>query len=384
MRKRSFINLATAIVLLAAVCQKQTSKGITRGESETFRRANQEVNSVPRADTLVKRGGYFRNPLIGSSKPDPHVAQKDGYYYFMYTRGNRLVITKTNSMSLLASAKETVVWSPPAGTDHSSHLWAPELHYLDGKWYIYFAANDGHDDTHRMFVIENRNDDPTTGTWTFKGKISDKTDQWAIDGSVLTINSVNYFVWSGWESRASKFKQHLYLARMSNPWTISGERVKISSPTYDWERHESGGSLGVGVNEGPIALQKDKNSPVFIIYSASRYISDEYCLAQIQLKSGGEPTNAKDWINKKQVFVKDSVNSVFGPGHNGFFTSSYTDKKGQKYNETWFVYHARSTAKTGHGGRTPRMQKLSWRNDGSPDFGTAAATGVDMPVPIGE
>jgi GH43 family beta-xylosidase len=334
-------------------------------------------------DRFQFRNLNFQNPLNNNGRPDPFVAQKDGNYYFLSTKGNRITITKTPSMSLLAAMPETLVFTPPAGTNYSSNLWAPELFFLSGKWYIYFAADNGTDENHRMFVLENPNADPTTGTWTFKGKIFDSSDQWAIDGTVLTVGGQNYFVWSGWENVATKYKQYLYLATMSNPWTISGPRVLISSPTNTWERHEPS-SLGAGVNEGPIMLQKDAGSPVFIIYSGSRYSSDNYCLAQIQLKSGGNPTVAADWINKKQVFVRNDANAVYGPGHNGFFTSSYTDGNGVLRTENWFVYHARSVPATTNGSRTARMQKLTWNADGSPNFGTATATGVNMPIPIGD
>lgn len=335
-------------------------------------------------DQFDFRNLNFQNPINNNGRPDPFVAQKDGYYYFLSTKGNRIAITKTPSMSLLAAMPETVVWTPPTGTDYSSNIWAPELHFLSGKWYLYFAANGASgDDSHRMFVLENGNADPTVGSWTYKGKITDTSDQWAIDGTILTVGSNLYFVWSGWENIATKYKQYIYLASMSNPWTINGPRVKISSPTNNWERYEPA-SLGAGVNEGPVMLQKDANSPVFIIYSASRYTSDNYCLAQIQLKSGGDPTVAADWINKKQVFVANSANSVYGPGHNGFFTSSYTDANGVLRTENWFVYHARSVAATTNGARTPRMQQLTWNADGSPNFGTAAATGVNTPIPIGD
>jgi GH43 family beta-xylosidase len=327
----------------------------------------------------------FQNPLNNNGRPDPYVAQKDGFYYFLSTKGNRIAITKTADMSLLAIAPEITVWTPPSGTDHSSNIWAPELYFLLGKWYIYFAAEQtGVPDSHHMFVLENPNADPTTGTWTFKGKIYDTTDQWAIDGTVLTIGTNNYFVWSGWENSSTKYKQYLYLAPMTNPWTLSGARVRISSPTNNWERYEPSGSLGAGVNEGPIALQKDANSPAFIIYSASRYSSDNYCLAQLQLKSGGDPTVAADWINKKQVFVRNDASSVYGPGHNGFFTSSYTNGNGVLRSENWFVYHARSVANTSNGGRTPRMQRLTWNSDGSPNFGTAVSNSTRLGVPIGE
>lgn len=360
-------------------------KMVVDPESSTSGAKIRQKSTVDGTQDLFEfRNLNFQNPLTTSSRPDPYVAQKDGYYYFLSTKGNRITIIKTPSMSLLAAMPEILVWTPPSGTAYSSNIWAPELHFLSGKWYIYFAANDNTGDTHRMYVLENGNTDPTTGTWTFKGKISDSSDQWAIDGSILTVGSQNYFIWSGWENVATKYKQYIYLATMSNPWTISGPRIKISSPTNSWEKYEPSGSQGLGVNEGPIMLQRDASSPVFIIYSASRYGSDNYCLAQIQLKSGGDPTVATDWINKKQVFVKSDANGVYGPGHNGFFTSSYTDANGVFRSENWFVYHARSVANTSNGGRPPRMQKLTWNTDGSPNFGTAAATGIDTPIPIGD
>lgn len=369
-----------------SLTNKQTGmKMVVDPEDTVPGRKIRQKNSVTGTQDLFEfRNLNFQNPLIAASRPDPFIAQRDGYYYFLYTKGNKIGITKTPSVSLLAAMTETIVWTPPTGTAYSSNIWAPELHFLSGKWYIYFAADDaGGDDNHRMFVLENPNADPTTGTWTFKGKIADSTDQWAIDGSVLTIGTKNYFIWSGWESVATKYKQYIYLAPMSNPWTISGPRVAISSPTNTWEKYEPS-SIGLGVNEGPIMLQKDASSPVFIIYSASRYTSDNYCLAQIQLTNGGDPTVAANWINKKQVFVRNDANNVYGPGHNGFFTSSYTDANNVLHTENWFVYHARSVAATTNGGRPARIQKLTWNSDGSPNFGVAGATGVNIPIPIGD
>lgn len=370
MKNRFFVGVVAASVLfMLGGCEKKILSGSIQ---------------VPEQKAVTKpSANVFQNPLIDAGRADPWVAQKDGFYYFMYTRGGNIGLRKTKLMSFLANVTETVVWTPPVGTEYSKNLWAPELHFLAGKWYIYFAANDGGDDSHRMFVLENPNSDPTTGTWTFKGKISDPSNQWAIDGSILTVGNANYFIWSGWENLATKFKQQIYIAPMSNPWTINGPRVKISSPTNDWERYEPS-SLGSGVNEGPVMLQKDSKSPVFIIYSGSRYTSDNYCLGQIQLKDGGNPLLGSDWINKKQVFTKSIENSVYGAGHNGFFTSSYTNAAGIKTTENWLIYHARSEANNTSGTRTPRMQQFSWNADGSPDFGTAVATGVNIPVPIGE
>lgn len=372
MNSKLILKLLLAAVLSQSACKK--------GETSRAEETSTEVTQ-PASPTAL---ATFKNPLIDASRADPFVAQKDGNYYFMYTRGSNLGLRKTTKMSELSKASEKVIWTPPAGTSYSSNLWAPEIHYISGKWYIYFAANDGGGDSHRMYVLENENQDPTIGTWTFKGQISDTTNQWAIDGSILTYNGSNYFIWSGWDSPATRYKQYIYIAPMINPWTVSGQRVMISAPTNSWEKYEPSGSQGLGVNEGPIMLQRDADSPLFLIYSASRYGSDNYCLAQIQLKDGGNPLNPADWINKKQVFVKSTENGVYGPGHNGFFTSSLANANGTILKEHWFIYHARSLANSSNGTRTPRMQKLNWNSDGSPDFGVASAVGLDLAAPVNE
>ncbi|WP_164849872.1 glycoside hydrolase family 43 protein [Mucilaginibacter limnophilus] len=368
MKNKFLALLIAAIPFFAVACQKNPTGDTTEKVSAT--------------ESKVK---YFKNPVIPGDHADPFVAQKDGNYYFLSTKGGNIAIAKTRAMSQLSLANETVVWTPPENTDHSADLWAPELHFLSGKWYVYFAAAQrGVNDSNRMFVLENDSADPTQGNWIFKGRIFDSAnDEWAIDGSILTIADKNYFIWSGWENANEKYKQYIYIAPMSNPWTLSGPRVKISSPTNDWERWEPD-FLGAGVNEGPIALQHDANSPVFIIFSASRYSSDNYCLAQIQLKTDGNPLDAEDWINKKQVFTKSEKNMVFGPGHNGFFTSSSTDDKGVVQTENWFIYHARNLPNAPNQPRTSRMQKLTWNTDGSPNFGSAVSTGLNIPSPIGE
>jgi GH43 family beta-xylosidase len=108
----------------------------------------------------------FTNPILPTG-PDPWVIYKDGYYYYTNSTGENLVIWKTKSVVDLKNALRTVVWTPPTGTSYSKELWAPELHYLQHKWYMYFAADDGDNDHHRLYVIENASQGPNTGRMGF-------------------------------------------------------------------------------------------------------------------------------------------------------------------------------------------------------------------------
>src|SRR4051812_31637661 len=140
----------------------------------------------------------FINPLL-STGPDPWVVKKDSMYYYTHTFGNRIAIFATKKMSLLNFVNPVTVWTPPSSGPYSKDIWAPEIHQIGGKWYAYFAADDGDNKNHRMYVLENPSANPTAGTWTLKGKVSDPTDKWAIDGSVFDYNGQLYFIWSGWE-----------------------------------------------------------------------------------------------------------------------------------------------------------------------------------------
>lgn len=140
----------------------------------------------------------FTNPLL-TSGPDPWVIRQDTMYYYMNTLGNRLAIWPTSKMSNLGNAIPVTIWNAPATGPYSKDIWAPELHYFNNKWYMYFAADDGNNDNHRIYVLENDNADPTSLSWTFKGKVADTTaDRWAIDASAFQYNGKLYLIWSGW------------------------------------------------------------------------------------------------------------------------------------------------------------------------------------------
>lgn len=337
---------------------------------------NYNVVTPPPADTTPVRTNTFTNPLLPSG-PDPWVTQKDGYYYYTHTLGNRIALWKTAKMDELSKVTPVTVWTAVANTDYSDDIWAPELHFLNNKWYLYFAAdNGGNNDTHRIYVLENGSADPTTGTWTFKGKLTDATNKWAIDASVFTYNNNNYVIWSGWQGDANG-EQDIFIAQLSNPYTISSERVLISKPTYDWETRVTNG-INVAVNEGPEALINSSNQ-LFLTFSAGGCWSDDYCLGLLTLRSVGNPLNTADWTKTATpVFTKNTFGNAYAPGHNGFFKSP--DGK-----EDWIIYHANKNAGQGCGDvRNPRMQKFTWNSDGSPNFGSPVSLSTAIAKPSGE
>ncbi|HMH23897.1 MAG TPA: family 43 glycosylhydrolase [Puia sp.] len=317
----------------------------------------------------------FVNPVLPSG-PDPYSFYKDGYYYYTNTMGDRLVLWKSASIARLRTAESRTIFVPPTGTPWSKDLWAPEVLFIGDKWYAYFAADGGNNHGHRLYVLENASPDPMKGEWVFKGKIADPSDKWAIDGDVFSYKGQWYITWSGWEDDRN-WQQNIYIAKMKNPWTIEGGRSLISSPIFGWEQkgdlHHAGDPPHIDVNEGPQALlHKDK---LFIVYSASACWTDDYALGLLTFTGGDDPTDPSKWKKSTEpVFKQSPANGVYATGHNSFFKSPH--------GEDWILYHANSQPGQGCGkSRSPRAQRFTWNEDGSPHFGEPVKEGVAITIP---
>jgi len=325
----------------------------------------------PPIDTTIPSSPTFSNPLMNGA--DPSVFQKDGTYYYMQTNGTSINLWSTKSMSKLAAATPKTVYTPSPGTANSSNVWAPEMFFIDGKWYIYYTAGDGNDINQRTWVLENSSADPMTGTWVEKGKISSAgADFWAIDGTVMEYNGSRYFVWCGRPDKTNiNLTQNIYISKMTNPYTLEATATMLSTPEFNWEKN------GFGVNEGPEVIAN--GSKTFLVYSASFCGTDDYGLGMLSLKEGGNPLVKADWTKAADpIFSKNPQNNAYGPGHNSFFKSP--DGK-----ENWIIYHANSGTNQGCADRRNiRMQKFGFKADGSPDLGTPVAAGLQITKPSGD
>ena len=83
----------------------------------------------------------FNEPWI-LQRADPFVCKKDGWYYFTASvpAYDSIVLRRAKKLADLPQAEEVIIWKKHESGPMSKHIWAPELHYLEGKWYIYFAG----------------------------------------------------------------------------------------------------------------------------------------------------------------------------------------------------------------------------------------------------
>lgn len=309
----------------------------------------------------------FTNPVAPEGH-DPWVILHEGVYYYCYADGNQLWVNRSTDLVEAVQFEGRSVWTPPKDQPYSKQLWAPELHYLDGAWFIYVAASDGANERHRMYVLRS---DTADGPFEFVGRLATPDDKWAIDGTVLEVGGQRYFVWSGWEGDHND-AQHLYIAEMDSPVSLRGERVRISSPELAWERRRGDGPRRRTlpfINEGPQVLQRGGRT--FIIYSASGSWTNHYCLGQLTLR-GTNPMVANSWTKLPQA-VFATAGEVYAPGH-ASFTQTLDGR------EDWIVYH---TARFKGAGwkREIRMQPFTWSETGEPQFGRPLPSDQPLPKP---
>jgi GH43 family beta-xylosidase len=326
------------------------------------------VVAIPIAPASAAPGRTYANPLKSVKGADPWIQFHDGNYYMISTSWtSELTMRKSPTLAGLSTAPTIQVYRETVA-DRCCNIWAPEMHLLNGRWYLYYTAGVGGSnyDSQRLHVLESAGSDPL-GPYTYKNRIQGtNATGWLIDGSVLRVGSQLYVIASAFTTAT----QNLVIAPMSNPWTVSGAFSTISTPTLSWERQ------GGDVNEGPAALYH--NGRTMIVYSASACWGPDYKLGQLTL-TGSNPLSASSWTKgANPVFQRSDANSVYGPGHHGIFSSP-------DGTESWIVYHANDGVNEGcDNNRTTRAQKFTWNADNTPNFGTPMRLGVTAPGPAGE
>lgn len=319
--------------------------------------------SLPIPSSAADTG--FANPLV-RQRADPHVTlQPDGWYYYTATvpEYDRIEVRRARSLNELGAADARVVWRKHASGEMGAHIWAPEMHRIDGKWYIYFTA--GRADKIweiRLYVLENASANPLEGEWVERGQLKTGWESFSLDATTFEHRGQRYLSWTQRAPDGSK-GTNIYLAKMDGPLAIRQPAVMLTRPEYAWER------IGHEVNEASSFLVK--NGRVWMTYSASATDAN-YALGLLSAKEDADLLDPRSWTKSPVPVMRSSAaTGQYGPGHNSFTTSP--DGK-----TDILVYHARNYRDiVGEPLRDPnrhtRAQVIRWKADGSPDFGEPVA-----------
>ena len=302
----------------------------------------------------------YDNPIV-EQRADPFIwKDADGTYYFIATvpEYDRLELRSAKTINGIKNAVPKVIWREHATGDMGSHIWAPELHKIDGVWYIYFAAGGAEDVWHiRMYALSNESANPMEGEWKEEGQIKTNLESFSLDATTFEYKGKRYYVW------AQKLPEQpngssIWISEMKNPTTLTGPEVVISKPIYDWEK------VRYEVNEGPSVIIR--NGKIFITYSASN-TDYHYAMGLLWADENANLLDSASWHKSPNpVFYTNNAVKRFGPGHNCFTVAE--DGK-----TDLMVYHARDYKEiNGHPlndpNRASRVRVLKWKKDGFPDF----------------
>ncbi len=302
------------------------------------------------------------SPVI-ARRADPWVIreQVEGKPEYFFTASvpafDRIILRKSNSLKGLADAEEITIWQKHASGPMSLNIWAPELHRIDGVWYVYFAAGKAEEPFYiRMYVLKNSSDDPTHGTWEELGRVEGARDTFSLDATQFALNGQQYLAWAQ-QDDAKSYNTAILLAKLISPTEVGEPQAVLTEPLLEWER------IGFKVNEGPAVLVK--NGKIFLTYSASA-TDHNYAMGLLWADANRDIMDAANWHKSPQpVFTTQPRLQRFGPGHNSFTV----DEQGRDV----MVYHARpykelQGSPLTDGNRHAYMRLLDWDENGMPVF----------------
>ncbi len=377
-----------------AVCIQSVEKSENNPETVqvTYTNGMQETRNIIRSEDGTARiqDNDYATPII-SHRADPYIYKHtDGKYYFLGSHtdaGHNLNGTYQYRYIILRCADtledltdnsgrytERVIYErEPIGPDRvSPHLWAPEIHYIQGGWYVYYTTTVSDHSSWRIrpHCLACTGQDPMTDPWINKGAIQTTVENdiaftdFSLDHTFFHHNGVDYFVWAQKTNNISD----IFIAKLSNPWTICTPSVLLTHPEYNWELH------GFAVNEGPAVIKHDGR--IFLTFSASG-TDALYNMGLLYADEDSDLLDSSSWTKLPYpVFQSSRATGFFGPGHNSFTRS--TDDT-----EDLMVYHARQEERyLGEGdyqplydaGRNAYIGKVFWDEDGMPNFSVPGAS----------
>ncbi|MFD6207593.1 family 43 glycosylhydrolase [Peribacillus sp. NPDC060253] len=238
-----------------------------------------------------------------------------------------------------------------------TRIFAPEIFFFDGKWYIYYCADlKEYDYKHMGTVLESVTDDPQ-GEYVDKGALYLGENGDYKQAKDLTVFDYNGQLYAVWGTLGSGEPIGPAIAPMDNPYTISADRSFLPG----------------GGGEGPRVLQKD--GKVFITMSEGNFAGNDYRLSYFT-NTDGDILNQDSWTRTNDVFV--STSDVSGPARAGFVKSA-------DGLEDWMIYHSRVYQDTGiNGWRQVSIKKFGWNEDGTPNFGQPVSPYEWQELPSGD
>jgi arabinan endo-1,5-alpha-L-arabinosidase len=299
---------------------------------------------------------------------DP-VMIKQGDTYYLFCTGFGISVFSSRDMKNWKKEKavfsKAPEWAVKAITGFEGHIWAPDISYQNGKYYLYYAVSAFGKNTSCIGVAVNKTLDPASPDfkWEDKGNVIQSVpgrDMWnAIDPN-LVVDEKN----TPWMAFGS-FWEGMKLVKL-NPDFISvaepQEWYTISKRPRDFSVPDT--AAGNAAIEAPFIFKKGK-----YYY---QFVSFDYCCraekSDYKIVVGRSEKVTGPYLDKNGTFMELNGGSLVlqgdkewhGVGHNSAYTFDGKD---------YLIFHGYDAKDKGKS--KLRIEELSWDADGWPVVGKA-------------
>ncbi len=336
--------------------------GTIRGNEGVIGKSSSALISNVDLDKNVQGEMTFENPIIGYGA-DPSVYFHNGWYYYVRptTVGSAqaIQISRAANIADIGNTAATVVY---IGDESLKSIWAPQVYYFDGSFYIYFS---GCTSTSTLtartpYVLKSDSADPL-GNYTMVGtmqNIDTSIFSW-LSPRIFEYHGTRYYISSVFvnetDNTTSNHKQTLVIGKLSSPTSFEGAVSKIATPDKSWEAYD--------IMEGPFPVYGN-NKTLYIAYAANYADGEDYCTGLLKL-IGSDLTAPESWEKQlRPMQQRDENNLIFAPGATVFTQSP-------DGSEVYAVYHVKLHANNRYN-RSIFVQKLDYK-DGVPYLGAPPA-----------
>ncbi|MDR0671767.1 MAG: family 43 glycosylhydrolase, partial [Oscillospiraceae bacterium] len=275
---------------------------------------------------------------------------------------------------------EIVIWNQAGSTTNHRYVWAPEIHEIKGKWYVFFTTSNSASNVWGIrpaliacggdgdpFKPENW---PAQATY-IEAPVGDAAfNNFSLDMTYFENGGKSYVVWA---HKPSTSNLRIATVDPDRPWVLTSPSTLLSVPEYTWET--GGGDV---INEGPAAIKI--GGKVFLAYAAAS-VDARYCIGSLTADENADLLDAAVWEKSPYpILATEDLENQNGPGHNSFTVD--------EYGNPIIVYHARTPGESPGGnttndgglydpGRHARIKPVHFAADGSVVFNMTSAEELD-------
>lgn len=308
------------------------------------------------------RREHFAFP-VAFNRADPCVTKWGERYYFIATNdadnNHTLYIREADTLEGLVDAEEKLILDSTTYPEIGGLLWAPEIHEIEGRLYIFHAATTGEFFWEESCLMELREggNPACKEDWSRPRRILRKDgSELCKAGEVITLDMTcflwendYYVVWSQRQFLPKDLGAWLYIAKLNpkEPWKLLTDPVILSKPDYGW------GNNHTFVEEGPFALIR--GGMLYLTFSAAA-VDTSYVVGLLSIEKGKNLLKRENWHKKNYpILTSRSVANEYGTGHNAYVT----DDDGV----VWNTYHARPGTE---GVRSSGIRRVHFDMEGEP------------------